>query len=65
MTISNQDLQKFKPTHTHIKSGNQYQVLFLTNENTVKWDTTTVYTDTNGALWSRPTEEFHVKFKQL
>jgi hypothetical protein len=49
---------------THPKTGNEYEVLIVSNERSTKPDfvPTVVYRDEAGAIWSRPVSEFLEKF---
>ncbi len=52
-------------SYTHIKSGNRYLLIGITNENATKpgYERMAVYIDVNGKLWSQPEFEFAKKFK--
>lgn len=52
-------------THEHKKTGNKYQLLMITNQESTKdsFIKTAVYLDTNGAIWSRAYNEFIEKFR--
>ena len=54
-------------THLHKESGDCYQLLFITNEESTrdKFVPTAVYIDESGALWSRPWTEFLDRFIKL
>lgn len=59
-----------KPTPakcTHIKTGDVYEVLHITNLHAEKdgWDITVVYRGSDGKVWSRPIIEFTNKFRRV
>lgn len=52
---------------THLKTGNTYEVITVSNLNSTKPDfvPTVVYRDNEGAIWSRPVCEFVEKFEPV
>jgi hypothetical protein len=57
----------FNATHRHIKSGNVYMKLCVSNLAAVKksWVRTVVYKDEIGNIWSIPLEKFKEKFEEI
>lgn len=53
----------FQPTHTHIKNGNDYQLLHISNRRATKpgWEQMAVYTD-GDVVWTRPAKDFNERF---
>lgn len=53
--------------YIHTKSGTIYRVLMIANENSDKWETQVIYTesDSHKNIWARPLTEFLEKFIEL
>jgi hypothetical protein len=58
---------KWAPTHKHVKSGANYQVLFRTKDVTGdNWKDVVVYRGLSGYVWVRDAAEFDDgRFKEL
>lgn len=60
-------LTKLSKEYIHIKTGNKYRVLFISNEfsGKVGFPQTVVYVSEGGIIYSRPLTEFSEKFESV
>lgn len=60
-------LKMINEEYTHISTGNKYLLLLIANSEATKegWPLTSVYSDLEGNVWARPTEEFEAKYKEV
>lgn len=60
-------LTKLSREYVHLKTGNKYRVLFISNKYSgrVGFPQTVVYVSAGGVIYSRPLSEFQEKFKSV
>lgn len=60
-------LTKLSREYVHLKTGNKYRVLFISNEYSgrVGFPQTVVYVSNGGVIYSRPLSEFQEKFESV
>lgn len=60
-------LAKLSREYVHLKTGNKYRVLFISNEYSGRsgFPQTVVYVSEGGVIYSRPLSEFQDKFKSV